>query len=119
MSRAEVVTLIQLTLVTVALAVPLGLLAAVGDLGYGQWADAALAAGLTALALLLPTTLVLLLRAAWSSGPDAARAVRSRIQDWRQWRGIQRVDEQPRTHVRDDAHAEDATLLMAAVGGTS
>jgi hypothetical protein len=97
----RLLSLIELTLFTEALAFALGLLAHAANVGHAQWADPAMAGVVTALSLLVPTTLAALLRAAWLGTPPMLRAVRGRVHDWRQWRGIQRVDAAPVRPVRD------------------
>jgi len=106
MSRRNLLTLVELTLVTAALAAALGLLAHAANVGHTQWAAAAFAGVITALSLLLPTTLALLLQAVWLHGPGTARAIRRRMHDWRQWRGIQRAD----TTTRRPGHTPQGTM---------
>lgn len=119
MTRRGALSLVELALVTVALAASLGLLAHAADVDHTQWAETAFVGAVAALILLLPATLVLLLRAAWSSGPAAVQAVRSRVQEWQQWRGIQRAAASPRRPVRapQDTMAVRPGIGRHAAGG--
>lgn len=102
MTRRDVLTVAELVAVCIALAAGTSVLTAAASLpGHTRWTLPAAAAGMAALVLLLPTTLALLLCAAWRGAPGAVRAVRARVQEWRQWRGIQRVAEPPRRSTRD------------------